>query len=29
MEWETYLEELIARHRRKYSLMPMPEALKR
>jgi uncharacterized Zn finger protein len=28
-EWATYLRELIARHRRKYSLMPMLEALKR
>jgi uncharacterized Zn finger protein len=28
-EWDTYLGELIARHRRKYSLMPMLEALKR
>jgi len=28
-EWQTYLGELIARHRRKYSLVPMLEALKR
>ena len=28
-EWQTYLGELIARHRRKYSLMPRLEALKR
>jgi uncharacterized Zn finger protein len=28
-EWETYLAELMARHRRKYSLMPMLETLKR
>jgi uncharacterized Zn finger protein len=28
-EWQTYLQAIIARHRRKYSLMPMLEALKR
>ena len=28
-EWETYLGELMARHRRKSSLMPLLEALKR
>ena len=28
-EWQTYLGELIARHRRKYSLMSRLEALKR
>jgi uncharacterized Zn finger protein len=28
-EWETYLCELMARHRRKYSLIPMLETLKR
>jgi len=26
-EWQTYLGELIAQHRRKYSLTPMLEAL--
>ena len=28
-EWKTYLNELIARHRRKYKLVPMLEALRR
>ena len=28
-EWQTYLEELIRRHRRKYKLVPMLEALRR
>ena len=28
-EWQTYLGELIARHRRKHSLVPRLEALKR
>ena len=28
-EWQTYLGELIARQRRKYSLVPMLEALRR
>lgn len=27
-EWQTYLEDLIARHRRKYTLVPMLEALR-
>jgi uncharacterized Zn finger protein len=28
-DWQTYLDEIMARHRRKYSLMPRLEALKR
>ncbi len=28
-EWDTYMSDLIAQHRRKYSLVPMLEALKR